>query len=215
MSQRNQRRSERLAEELAVMAPLTAAVLQPYQEVRVKVNRGSMIRLQANLYSVPAHLIGHQVTVRIYEWHLEVYYRQIQVERITRIVGTNKQQINYRHLIDSLLRKPGGFRNYRYRDVLFPSLVFRRTWDQLNLWYSDRKADLIYLRILHLAAKTRECDVADALRWLLATASHWDETAVQQIVQPNQSVPVPELSPLKIDLTHYDQLLQEVPGDPT
>jgi hypothetical protein len=214
MNQRNQRRSERLAEELSVMKPLTAAALQPYQEMRVKVNRGSMIRVQANLYSVPAHLIGQQVTVRIYEWHLEVYYRQTQVERISRIVGTNKQQLNYRHLVDSLLRKPGGFRNYRYRQALFPSLIFRQTWDQLNQWYSDRQADLIYLRILHLAAKTLECDVADALRWLLATASHWNETDVEQMVQPNKSISVPPLSPLQIDLKQYDQLLQEVPGDP-
>jgi hypothetical protein len=214
MNQRNQRRSERLAEELSVMKPLTASALQPYQEMRVKVNRGSMIRVQANLYSVPAHLIGQQVTVRIYEWHLEVYYRQTQVERISRIVGTNKQQLNYRHLVDSLLRKPGGFRNYRYRQALFPSLIFRQTWDQLNQWYSDRQADLIYLRILHLAAKTLECDVADALRWLLATASHWNETDVEQMVQPNKSISVPPLSPLQIDLKQYDQLLQEVPGDP-
>ena len=119
MNRRNQQRSQRLAHELAVMKPLTAGPLQPYQEVRVKVNRNSLIRVQANLYSVPTHLIGQQVRVRIYEWHLEVYYRQTQVERMARIVGNNKCAINYRHLIDSLLRKPGGFRNYRYREELW------------------------------------------------------------------------------------------------
>lgn len=210
MNRRNQRRQQRLAEELAVMKPLTAGPLQPYQEVRVKVNGNSLIRVQANLYSVPTHLIGQQVSVRIYEWHLEVYYRQIQVERMSRLVGNNKHAINYRHLIDSLLRKPGGFRDYRYREEMFPRLVFRQSWDQLNQWYSARKADLIYLRILRLAARTLECDVADALQWLLTTTSHWDETDVEQLIGARQAVSLPQLSPLVIDLKPYDQLLAEV-----
>ncbi len=215
MNRRNQQRQPRLADELAVMKPLTAGPLQPYQEVRVKVNRNSLIRVQANLYSVPTHLIGQQVSIRIYEWHLEVYYRQIQVERMPRLVGNNKHAINYRHLIDSLVRKPGGFRNYRFREEMFPRLVFRQCWDQLNQWYSARKADLIYLRILRLAARTLECDVADALGWLLTTTTHWDETDVEQLIGSRQAVSVPELSPLVIDLKLYDQLLPEVSGDLT
>jgi hypothetical protein len=215
MNRRNQPRQQRLAEELAVMKPLRVGPLQPYQEVRVKVNRNSLIRVQANLYSVPTHLIGQQVKVRIYEWQLEVYYRQIQVERMARLVGNNKHAINYRHLIDSLLRKPGGFRDYRYREEMFPRLVFRQTWDQLNQWYSPRKADLIYLRILHLAARTLECDVADALGWLLTSATHWDETDVEQLIGAQPAVAVPQLAPILIDLKPYDQLLAEVPGELT
>ena len=214
MNRRNQQRSQRLAEERVVMKPLTAGPLQPYQELRVKVNRNSFIRVQANLYSVPTHLIGQQVRVRIYEWHLEVYYRQIQVERMARIVGNNKRALNYRHLIDSLVRKPGGFRNYRYREDLFPRLVFRQSWDQLNQWYAPRQADLIYLRILQLAARTLECDVADALHWLLSTTTPWDETDVERLIGARQTVSVPTMAPLLIDLKAYDQLLKEVASDP-
>ncbi len=210
MTRRNQQRSQRLSHELAVMKPLKAGPLHPYQEVRVKVNRNSLVRVQANLYSVPTHLIGQQVSVRIYEWHLELYYRQIQVERMARIVGNNKHSINYRHLIDSLLRKPGGFRDYRYREEMFPRLVFRQAWDQLNQWYSPRKADLIYLRILRLAARTLECDVADALQLLLSKSDCWDESHVEQLIGTGQAVSVPNLSPLVINLNSYDQLLREV-----
>lgn len=215
MNRRNQQRQQRLADELAVMKPLRVGPLPPYQEVRVKVNRNSLIRVQANLYSVPTHLIGQQVKVRIYEWQLEIYYRQIQVERMARLVGNNKHAINYRHLIDSLLRKPGGFRNYRYREEMFPRLIFRQSWDQLNQWYSPRKADLIYLRILHLAARTLECDVADALGWLLTNATHWDETDVEERIGAQPAVAVPQLAPVLIDLKPYDQLLAEVPGELT
>jgi len=214
MNKRNQGRQERLAEELAVMKPLTATALQPYQEMRVKVNRGSLIRVQHNLYSVPTHLIGQEVQVRIYEWHLEVYYRQIQVERMARLVGQNKQQINYRHLIDSLLRKPGGFRQYRYRAALFPSLVFRQTWDKLNEWYSPRQADLSYLRILKLAARYLECDVAEVLSMLLSKPGRWDEGDVEDWLQPSRMLHVPVLTPPAINLNQYDKLLQEVTDVP-
>lgn len=207
MHRRNQQRSKRLAEELAVMKPLRAKPLPPYQQLRVKVNRNSIIRVQANQYSVPTHLIGHQVAVRLYQWHLEVYYRRSQVERMARIVGNNKHAIQYRHVVDSLLRKPGGFRNYRYREAMFPQLVFRRAWERLNQWHSPRQADLIYLRVLRLAARTLECDVADALQTLLGRPGAWNETDVERLIGAPRPSAVPHLSPLVVDLEAYDRLL--------
>ena len=124
-------------------------------------------------------------------------------------MGQKKEQINYRHLVGSLLRKPGGFRDYRYRDALFPSLVFRQAWDQLGQWYSPRKADLIYLRLLRLATRHLECEVATALTLLLAGDSRWDETDVEQPLQAQPAVAVPMLSPPTVDLERYDQLLKE------
>jgi hypothetical protein len=182
--------------------------------VRLTVNRAGLIRVQNNSYSVPTSLIGHQVTVHIYEWHLEVYYRRQQIETMARLVGQKKQQINYRHLIDSLLRKPGGFRQYRYREALFPSLVFRQAWEQLEQWYSPRKADLTYLRILRLAARHQESEVAAALRVLLAQSSRWDETHVEQYLHPQKTMATPALQPAQINLSRYDRLLQEVAHDP-
>jgi hypothetical protein len=210
LEQRNQSRQTRLNEELAVMQPLTAQLLDSYQEVRVKVTRASIIRVQHNVYSVPTGLMGRQVTVRVYEWHLEVYLGQKQVETMPRLVGQKKQQINYRHLIGTLLRKPGGFRNYRYRDALFPSLVFRQAWDQLGQWYSPRKADLIYLRLLRLATRHLECEVATALTLLLKGTSRWDDTDVEQLLQPQPAAAVPLLAPPEVNLDRYDRLLKEV-----
>jgi len=209
MDRRNHARQERLAEELAVMKPLTATPLATGSRVRVRVTRGSLIRVQKNVYSVPTGLIGHRVTVRIHEWHLEVYYQSHLVETFPRLVGKNRHQINYRHIIDSLLRKPGGFRDYRYRDDLFPSLVFRRAWEQLNRWRSPRKADMAYLRILRLAARTMETEVAAALELLLATPGPWDETDVERLLEP-EPIPVPQLTCGEVTLQQYDQLLSEV-----
>jgi hypothetical protein len=173
-----------------------------------------LIRVQNNSYSVPTSLIGYQVRVRIYEWHIEVYYRQKKVETMARLVGQNRQQINYRHLIDSLLRKPGGFRNYRYREALFPSLIFRQAWEQLEQWYSPRKADLTYLRVLRLAARHSESEVAVALHLLLANPTRWTELDVEQLLQPQVIARAPVVAPPVINLTQYDRLLQEVSYDP-
>jgi len=52
---------------------------------------------------------------------------------IERIVGRNGHRINYRHITWLLVQKPGAFARYRYRKDLFPSLVFRRTYDAITL----------------------------------------------------------------------------------
>jgi len=208
MGKRNQSRQARLAEELAAMKPLTATPLVQYSEVRVRVSQGSLIRVAKNHYSVPTNLIGQWVKVRVHEWHVQVYYEQKLVDTLPRLVGKQQHHINYRHVIDSLLRKPGGFRDYRYREALFPSLVFRRAWEQLNLWQAPRKADLTYLRVLHLAARTLEADVTQALEHLLASGERWDETDVERLVQPEPPA-VPQMTCGQVCLNCYDQLLQE------
>lgn len=211
MNRRNEGRYQRLREEMAVMKPLTVAPLGLYQEYRLKVNRGSLIRLNKNVYSVPTSLIGRLVTVRVYEWHLEVYFRQYLVEQMPRLIGQKRQQLNYHHLIDSLLRKPGGFRDYRYREALFPTTVFRQAWETLNQWHSPRKADLIYLRILRLAARTLESEVAAALSLLLDSQARWDETDVERLTQREpQTWPVPQLALSLVNLAQYDALLREM-----
>ncbi len=49
-----------------------------------------------------------------------------------RLSGHGKHHLNYRHIIDSLVRKPGAFENYRYREELFPTSYFRMAYDLLR-----------------------------------------------------------------------------------
>ncbi len=212
LTRRNLPRQTRLAEELAVMKPLAVAPLSAVRSYRVRVSRNSLIRIARNHYSVPTSLIGYLVNVHVHEWHLEVCYGQQVVITLPRLLGRGQQQVNYRHLVDSLLRKPGGFRgfrDYRYREALFPRLVFRRAWERLNTWLSPRRADLVYLQILRLAAQTLESEVAAALEQLLARPEAWDETDVEALL-PRQAPPVPEIQRGEVSLDLYDQLLQEV-----
>lgn len=209
MAKRNERRQERLAEEVAVMKPLRVGLLATHQRLYVRVSQGSLIRVLKNSYSVPTSLIGHTVTVYVHEWHLEVYYGRELVETWPRLSGSHHYQLNYRHLIETLLRKPGGFRDYRYREALFPRLIFRQAWEQLGQWYAPRKADLIYLRLLHLAARTLESEVVGALEVLVHQGQPWDERDVEALLAP-QTPAIPTMEIPAVSLAQYDHLLQEV-----
>ena len=164
----------------------------------------------SNGYSVPSGLKGKRVSVRIYEWQIEVWHSNRQIETLPRIPGANHYRINYRHIIDSLLRKPGGFRNYRHREDLFPQDVFRQAWEALNQRLSPRQADLTYLRILKLAATGLETDVAQALGLLLADPEQnsWNEKNVLDLTQATAiPVAIPPLRAQAVNLCIYDQLL--------
>jgi hypothetical protein len=70
-----------------------------------------------------------------------------------RLVGKKLAAINYRHIIDSLVRKPGAFANYRYREEMFPTSSFRMAWDSLRSAHVEKVADKMYVQILQLAAQ--------------------------------------------------------------
>ena len=99
---------------------------------RVKVDSGSLIYVDRNVYSVPSRLIGEQVEARLYMDQVEVWYGQKKVEQMPRLRGRRKHRVDYRHIIDWLVRKPGAFEHYRYRDELFPTSRFRMVFDVLQ-----------------------------------------------------------------------------------
>ena len=110
LDQRNAGRRTRFAEERAVLRPLPPARLESYKRARVRVGSGSIIHVDRNVYSVDSRLIGERVDVRLYAEELEVWFAGKVVERIPRLRGQRKHRINYRHVIDWLVRKPGRFR---------------------------------------------------------------------------------------------------------
>ena len=108
--------------------------------------------MDRNVYSVDSRLIDERVDVRLYADELEVWFAGKVVERLPRLRGQRKHRINYRHVIDWLVRKPGAFENYRYREDLFPTSRFRMAYDVLRETAPGR-ASREYLQILELAAR--------------------------------------------------------------
>jgi Mu transposase-like protein len=202
----NRLRGEKVEEELAAMKPLSVQRLVEYSELEVVVTAWSTIRVQHNAYSVPSRLVGQRVRVRVYEDKLEVLHAGKPQLVVERLVGRNGHRINYRHIIWSLVQKPGAFAQYRYREDLFPSLVFRQAYDELQRVHAGRAADVEYLRILHLAASTMEAQVEEVLARLLAEGGLRGAEQVKALVAPARAE-VPELAQPEVDLSSYDALL--------
>jgi hypothetical protein len=112
--------------------------------------------------------------------------------------------------VPRFVRKPGAFGRYRYREELFPTPVFRGAYDLLaEKLASSRRADIEYLRILHLAASTMECEVEIALRLLLADGAVPLADMVKELVV-REKPEIPDVKPMTPDLGEYDSLLTEL-----
>ena len=153
-------------------------------------------------------LIGERVEVRIYGAHLEVWYAGELVERMDRLRGESKAAINYRHVIHSLVRKPGAFAHYLYQECLFPRLVFRLAYDELQSSVPGR-ADRDYLQMLKLAADESEDRVAEALNGMIKRGEAISLARVRELVSAASEF-TGSLPPVVIEATplaSYDQLL--------
>jgi hypothetical protein len=205
----NSVRGPRVAEDLAAMRPLDVSRLPEFTEEHICVSEWSTIRVKHCAYSVPSRLIGETLRVRIYEDRIEADYGGKEELRCERLRGRNVHRIDYRHVIWSLVRKPGGFARYVYREEMFPSVMFRRAYDAVQTPHRGVKGDLEYLRILHLAASTLEAHVETALGRLFAEGKAISADNVKAIVMSPALTEVPELETLPVDLCAYDALLAD------
>ena len=160
---RNRAAAVRLAEERIHLRPLPAAPIPEYTTFQCRVRKWSTIRVGGRAYSVPSRLIGHTVEVHQHPTMVQVFYGGEVLCKMPRLRGAADHRIDYRHIIKSLVRKPGAFARYRFREELFPSLTFRAAYDALGRTHGER-ADVEYVRLLHLAATTSERQVEATLR---------------------------------------------------
>ena len=107
VAKRNRLVQGKLEQELPSLGPLPPAPMPEYANYRSKVRRWSTVQVAGLTYSVPSRLIGKEVRIRLYSDHLEVYYKDNLVERMARMHGEGEANVNYRHVIGSLVRKPG------------------------------------------------------------------------------------------------------------
>jgi hypothetical protein len=202
---RNHPAAARVLEERARLRALPSSPIPSYTPYESKVRRWSTIRVAHRTYSVPARLIGHTVVAHLYPDVVEVRYRGQVVQTMPRLRKEDEHKIDYRHVIGWLVRKPGAFARYRYREDLFPSVTFRRAYDRLHATHGER-ADVEYLRILHLAAKVGEPRVLDVVKTLVDRPAAFDYIAVQACVSP-PTVAIPTVRIPRPDLHVYDALL--------
>jgi len=204
---RNATRHARIEEERGHLRPLPTRPLPAYRESYATVSRASAVRVLKHSYSVCSRLIGCQLRVRLHADVVELHYKGERVALMERLIGRKPHRIDYRHIIHSLVRKPGAFRRYVFREALFPTLEFRRAYDALASEGVDQ-ADLQYVRILHLAASDGEEAVRAVLADLLTSGTiPTYELVRRQIRGPRTEYGAPLLDITAPDLSIYDRLL--------
>jgi len=209
--QLNSNRLDRFKEEQEVLRRLPVKRLPACTKLKVGVGPSSTIRVKHNVYSVHSRLIRETVTVRLYAERLEIWHGQGHIENIPRLRGSGNHHIQYRHIIDWLVRKPGAFENYRYRSDLFPTSRFRMAYDQLKRHHSEVKAGKEYLQILKLAARENESAVDDTLRFLFDRSNRISaETVKKHVLSGRKPAPVTDVTIPAVVLHPYDCLLGEM-----
>jgi len=205
--QLNSGRQKRFKQELAQLRRLPDIRLEDYKKVWLKVGPSSTISINHNVYSVHSRLIGERIEARVHAGHIEIWYAQKRVDSFPRLRGDKKHRIQYRHIIDWLVRKPGAFENFRYRDDLFPTTRFRMAYDHLRD-HKPAKSSRQYTELLYLASKESEEGVDNALRILFRRGDLISVDSVQEILTSAEKYSSPrDIEVDEIDLCQYDTLL--------
>jgi hypothetical protein len=140
--------------------------------------------------------------------HIEVWHGQKKLEDLPRLRGRSKHRVDYRHIIEWLVRKPRAFENYRYKEDLFPTSRFRMAYDALQQTAPSQAAKE-YLKILRLAAEEGETSVDEALRELLERKTEATITAAavgELLKRLDTFPPVTVVEVAAVDLASFDQL---------
>jgi len=203
--QLNKSRMKKFYEETAVMKDLPSSRIDTSSVYRVSVRRNSTITVKHRIYSVPSRLIGEKVKVKVYQEYLEVYYGQKKIETMKR-VGRKEHGIHYRHIISSLVRKPGAFENYQYREYMFPCTHFKMAYEQL-LKGGRKKGISEYLKILELAAENGEDEVRSALIFFQTSGVGLSFEKVREKLDKEREITLPGSMEIEIPvLDEYDRI---------
>jgi hypothetical protein len=165
----------------------------------VKVRSTSLVHINNKVYSVPSRLIGYDLKAFVYPEKIEIFYGNALIQTMSSLTP----HIDYRHLIDSLIRKPGAFERYKYQESFFPRPIFRSTYDLLKR-HNPSRNPREYLEILKLAKLNGEETVSHALYLLLEA----DEIPLSSCVKELLDLPPkrPEVFVSQPSLGIYDAL---------
>ena len=206
----NARVAVRLAVERAMLRTLPARRTAEFEEVPARVSKYAIFTVRGAQYSAPSQLIGQRLTVRLYSNHIECWLggtRVLERPRLNHRDGqSHPRDIDYRHLIGALKRKPGAFARWVMRDAMFPRAVYRQTWERLSARVSEREACKTIVGLLALAAQGHEAQLAIELEQLIELDQLPDLLALTTLLAPRPGV-LPIVIVELPDLAGFDALL--------
>jgi len=175
VARHNRRNESLLREELALMSPLPTATGIDYTDEQARVSSSSTINIRRVIYSVPSRMIGERLCIRLYDDRLECYLGSawaVTLQRLHPKGNKRCRQIDYRHVIGSLARKPMAFFHAELRDDILPNDRWRQLWQEGCQRLAPRQICYLIIGALELATThDNEVEVANALQALFSEAS--------------------------------------------
>jgi hypothetical protein len=152
----NKRSLAKFKHESTVLQPLPKYRFIDYEGITTKVTSTSTIRIKTAFYTVPSKLIGENLKVHLYHDKLECFVGMSKVIILARVYPTKSdgkaRSVNYKHVIDSLFKKPQAFRHSSYRDDLLPGDHYKQLWQLCDKQFDGHMACKWMVTVLKIAA---------------------------------------------------------------
>ena len=215
VGRRNARNRKLIGIEKAALGELPERRTADWEEARVVVTSRGGFRLKKVFYTVPSRLIGHWLTVRVFDDRLVCFLGATEVITLRRGRSPDHSKrghvADYRHVIHALRRKPMALLNLVYRDQLFPRDAYKRAFDALLAGVGDKRACRTTVGLLALAHdRACEAELAEAIGAELDAGRLPDLERMRERFQPPTTA-VPEITIEMPSLATYDELARVVP----
>ena len=210
VGRRNARNRKRIEIEKAELGELPERRTSDYEEERVVVTSRGGFALKKVFYTVPSRLIGHWLTVRLYDDRLVCFLGASEVVTLRRGRSPDHHKrghvVDYRHLIHALRRKPMALLNLVCREQLFPREAYKRAFEALLAGVGDKRACRTMVGLLALAHdRACEAELADLITADLDAGRLPDLDRLREQFAP-QTASVPEITIEMPSLDAYDEL---------
>jgi len=174
-----------------------------------RLNKSSTITIKRTLYSVPSKLIGGNLKILLYHDKLECYVGTNKITTLSRVYTHNGQPrarlINYKHVIDSLVKKPQAFRYSQIQEDLMPSQLYKQLWNQCNEQFDSHSACKWMVSVLKIASiNSDENAFAQELLDMdkLPTTKNLQD---KYLIKPQT---IPDITQRQHDIEGYDGLIK-------
>jgi hypothetical protein len=221
IAMRNRKRSLEVAKDREHLEPFPKTFFPVFTTQDSLVKSNCILRIKQNDYCIPSCFIDKKVHLRIYSDRIELWYANSKKLEMPRLIGKNEVFFDFRIVIDTLIRKPGAFENYRYREQLYPTLNFRKAFDTACAEQGERNGIRTYLKLLYMAKHVGLEAVDSELAQSLASKAAIDTKAIEIKLQTTPTIPEsfhdvdPKVETPELD--DYNSLLEhkEVLDEPT
>ena len=216
VARRNRRREDAVRIEAAALRPLPARRTTDFTEIVVRVTRTGGFLVHSVFYSAPSRLIGQRLRVHVYDDRIEAFLGATRVVSHPRQRGRNDgarvHQVDYRHVIHALRRKPQALAGSVYRDGLFPCTEYAAAWAVLSAALPQRDACRRMVELLWLAHdKACETELAALIAEDLAADRLPEAKALRARLEPRRRS-LPADTPVALTaLASFDALLEARP----